>query len=567
MRRGPRARQDRVSRRIIGGGLGVAALLLAGQAAALTRIALVIGNSGYVNEPHLTNPARDARAMAGALKDVGFDKVTLVLDSNVADLNHALQAFQDQALAADIAVLYYAGHGMEAGGTNYLIPVDAKLASDRDLSFEAVPQGLAEQAAGGARLLSLVILDACRDNPFASTMAITSGAHRGMTRGLAPVNEDQLSVNSIVEYSAQSGTLASDGDPGAPNSPFAAALLHHVSEPGAEVTLLFGKVRDDVYAATHQSQRPASYGSHGGDPVYLVPPASPAPPHPLARAAVITAEEPRVSAELVDWQSVVVSSDPAAFTDYLARYPDAEYAPIARRRLNTLKAAAAAAGPTTPPPAPSGFGYGAAPSAAPTAPSSDATARDAEADYRQALAYLHGDGVAADPVKARELLTSAAKQDHVLAEFTLGQLCFSAGDYGGAWQMYQLAADQGYAPAQSALGYMNWAGLGMARNYVEALRWHRMAAAAGVASSIGDIGWFYATGNVVPQNLPLAVRWDQLAADRGDITAEANLGLLYFQGRGVNRDAAKARELMTQAARGNSPVALAWLKLNPPARN
>ena len=125
-----------------------ALVLWGGQAAALNRVALVIGNSNYANEPHLVNPSRDAQAVAAALKTAGFQSVNLITDADVTTLNHALHDFQDQALGSDVAVLYYAGHGMEMNGTNYLIPVDARLKTDRDLSYEAVTQDLAQQAAG-----------------------------------------------------------------------------------------------------------------------------------------------------------------------------------------------------------------------------------------------------------------------------------------------------------------------------------------------------------------------------------------------------------------------------------
>ena len=542
------------------------ATLLATPALALSRVALVIGNSAYVNEPHLTNPTKDATAVAAALKSAGFQTVTLITDVDVVSLNRALHAFQDQALGSDIAVLYYAGHGMEMNGTNYLIPVDAKLATDRDLSYEAVTQDLAEQAAGGAKLLSLVVLDACRDNPFASTITVVGGGHRGVSRGLAPVKEDELSVNSMVEYAAQSGTLASDGDPGAGHSPFASAFIDHVVEPGVEITLLFGKVRDDVWKATNQEQRPASYGSHGGDPVYIVPPSSSQRPTESGRRPPSGAvDEPRLSPELVDWQSVVVSTDPARIADYLARYPDAEYAAVAKRHLNTL-AAMATPTPTDQSAKPPAFGYGTPPSDDAVAPRTipDAMkAQDAEAQYKLGLTYLNGQGVARDLEKAKALLWEAAEQDYAPAEYGLGRLYYSARDHGHAWQLYQLAADQGFAPAQTALGQMNWGGVGMAKNDAEALRWHRKAAAAGIAASIGNVGWFYATGQVVPQDLALAAKWDQLAADRGDTVAQANLGLLYFQGKGVERDPAKARLLMTKAAARGTHVATTWLKLNP----
>ncbi len=567
-----------------------AVMLAASQVAALNRVALVVGNSNYVNEPHLVNPSRDAQAVAAALRTAGFQTVTLITDADVHKLNDALHAFQDQALGADVAVLYYAGHGMEMNGVNYLIPVDAKLATDRDLSYEAVTQDLAEQAAGGAKLLSLVVLDACRDNPFASRMTVTSGGKRSMSRGLAPVNEDELSANSIIEYAAQSGTTASDGDPSAGHSPFASAFINHVAEPGVEITLLFGKVRDDVWKVTNQQQRPASYGSHGGDPVYLVPPdarlgfasnaaqtatkAAPAQVQsaaPQRNLAVASDPDPATSPELVMWQPTLGLNDPARFRGYLARFPNGQYAALANRKL-ALTAPMAQTGVSD---AADADAMRRAIALAQQGSAADAlalfktsaAAGSALGEYELGYSYAIGRGVPRDPVQAMSWYRMAAAHDYAPAQNNIGNLYEQgagvAVDRAEAAKWYRLAAAQGYAIAQNNVGALYGKGMGVARDDVEALRWYRLAAAAGHPLATANIGHFYATGRAVPQDYGMAIKWYRVAAARGNAVAKANLGLMYFQGRGVDRDPAQARTLMTQAAAGGSPMAKSWLQLNP----
>jgi hypothetical protein len=224
------------------------------------RIALVIGNSAYRNVPALTNPQHDAALVADALKRTGFESVNLQIDVGRDRLVDALRSFAQQAETADWAVVYYAGHGMEIGGVNYLIPIDAKIASDRDIGFEAVPLDQVLNAAERAKKLRLVILDACRDNPFASQMKRTmTVASRSVSRGLAAVEPE---AGSLVVFAAKDGETALDGD-GA-NSPFATAFLKNLQTPGLEVRRLFDFVRDDVMDATERKQKPFSYGSISG---------------------------------------------------------------------------------------------------------------------------------------------------------------------------------------------------------------------------------------------------------------------------------------------------------------
>ena len=222
------------------------------------RVALVIGNSAYKNVSFLPNPRRDAASIAQTLREIGFQTVTLQTDLDKEKLSGALQNFANIAETADWSVVYFAGHGMEISGINYLIPIDATLLTDRDVAFQAIPLDFVLNAAERAKKLRLVILDACRDNPFADRMRRTmTAASRSVTRGLARIEPEP---GTIVVYAAKHGETALDGG-STGNSPFATALVKNIRTPGLEVRLLFDTVRDDVLELTNNEQKPFVYGS------------------------------------------------------------------------------------------------------------------------------------------------------------------------------------------------------------------------------------------------------------------------------------------------------------------
>ncbi|WP_315765178.1 MULTISPECIES: caspase family protein [unclassified Bradyrhizobium] len=222
------------------------------------RVALVIGNSKYRSVPALPNPDGDAAAIADALRAVGFQDVRLVNDATRDGLVDALKSFASAADSADWAVIYYAGHGLEMAGENYLVPVDAKLATDRDVPLETVALDQMMGATEGARKLHLVILDACRNNPFANQIRRTA-ASRSIGRGLAEVEPD---AGTLVVFAAKHGQVALDGEDG--HSPFVTSLIKRIQAPRLEIRKLFDLVRDDVMAATDRRQQPFSYGSVPG---------------------------------------------------------------------------------------------------------------------------------------------------------------------------------------------------------------------------------------------------------------------------------------------------------------
>jgi tetratricopeptide (TPR) repeat protein len=220
------------------------------------RIALVIGNSAYAAVPALSNPPRDAELLAAVLHQTGFANVKRVSDLGREKFVEALQAFARDARQADWAVIYFAGHGIEIDGINYLVPVDARLETDRDVKLEAISLDQVLAAAEGARKLRLVMLDACRNNPFIPQMHT---ATRAVSRGLAPM---EPATGTLVVYAARHGQTAADDWNG--NSPFAAAVAKNLPAPGIEINKLFRIVRDDVLAATGGRQEPFTYGSLPG---------------------------------------------------------------------------------------------------------------------------------------------------------------------------------------------------------------------------------------------------------------------------------------------------------------
>lgn len=306
--------------------LAAALMFGAEPAFAAKRVALVLANSAYQHAPSLANPVNDGAVMAKTLKDAGFDVVDSRHDLTALDTRRVLRDFADSTRDADIAVVYYAGHGIEVEGSNYLIPVDAKLERDTDVYDEALSLDRVLVAVEPAKQLRLVILDACRDNPFGRTMKRTL-ASRGIGRGLAQV--EPTSSNTLIAYSAKAGFTAQDGD-GA-NSPFTIALSKHLTTPGLDVRRAFGFVRDDVLKSTGNKQEPFVYGSLGGEDVPLVP----------VKAMPVTATAPAVNPQADmrrDYELALQVGNKPAWEAFLAQHPDGFYANLAKLQLDKIQA-------------------------------------------------------------------------------------------------------------------------------------------------------------------------------------------------------------------------------------
>jgi hypothetical protein len=294
------------------------------------RVALIIGNGGYKNVPALPNPPNDATDVAAAFKRLGF-AVNLLTDASFDDMRRGLIAFGQDAAGADMAAVFFAGHGMEVNGENWLIPVDAALKRDTDAENEAISLRSVILQVSNTTSLGLVMLDACRNNPFVAKMqrALASRAVSGGLGRIEPVG------NVLVAYAARDGTTALDGD--GRNSPFSAALLHNIETPGLEITFMFRNVHDDVLQATRNQQQPFVYGSLSRNAIYLAKPSAPDQAN--------TDEAERV------WLTIRDTTSPAILEDFIGRFPGTAYGGIARARLEELRQKPASATPAAPPPA------------------------------------------------------------------------------------------------------------------------------------------------------------------------------------------------------------------------
>ncbi|WP_162136941.1 caspase family protein [Magnetospirillum molischianum] len=291
--------------------------------AAETRVALVIGNGAYRNAPTLRNPAADATAVATALRRLHFN-VVLGTDLDQQAMISKLRIFRQASENAEIAIIYYSGHGIQVAGENWLLPVSAKLESDRDLQYEAVRVDSVLEETMGAKNLRVFVIDACRDNPFKQSLARSMGATRSAAIGRGLARSEPKIRGTLIAYATKADDVASDGIGN--NSPFTSAFLKHVETPGVDVRLVFGKIRDSVMAETAGAQEPAIYASLGGDPIYLNP--------AVTQGAPSTADS--TSTEIVFWNSIKDENNPGSFLEYKRQYPSGRFIGLADIKLKQL---------------------------------------------------------------------------------------------------------------------------------------------------------------------------------------------------------------------------------------
>lgn len=325
-------------------GLVVAILLLGLSLPALAdekRVALIIGNGAYQNAPKLKNPVNDAKAMAALLAKLHY-KVVLGTDLDQAGMVSRLRDFRKEAQGADIALIFYSGHGLQVAGQNWLLPVTVKMEDEHDLDYEAVKVDALLNEAEGAKKLRIVLLDACRDNPFKGKAGAGTRS-AGATRGLARV--ETAGADTLIAYATRSDDVAQDGE--GQDSPFTSAFLKHAETPGLDVRLLFGRVRDEVRALTGGKQEPAIYGSLGGEEIYLSPPqpgkSAKAPPPPPASASASAsapaspaAPADKSAADLAMWNSAEKLNTVESYREYLRKFPDGKFTGMAELRIKDL---------------------------------------------------------------------------------------------------------------------------------------------------------------------------------------------------------------------------------------
>lgn len=295
------------------------------------RVAVVVGNGAYKNVAALPNPATDATSMARLLRNVGFE---VVEGSNLTRdrMTEKLLDFGRKAEGADVALFFYAGHGIAVNGTNYLLPVDADLKSEMDIKLgAAINVDLTlEQTMGDAKV-KLVFLDACRDNPFAAKIRSAKASRSvNVQSGLAEMKSGE---GTLIAFATGPGQTALDGEAGT-NSPFTRALMANLTAPGVEIQQAMTKVRAQVQDETSKGQLPWGHTNLTGA-VYLNQ--APTPSAGASEPAAIATASSTSDAELEFWRSIKETNKPEELNAYLTNYPNGTFKSIALARIASLQ--------------------------------------------------------------------------------------------------------------------------------------------------------------------------------------------------------------------------------------
>jgi uncharacterized protein len=555
-----------------------------------SRAAVIVGNAGYDFSP-LANPINDARALAGSLRELGFE-VTLLENVGLAEFQAALERIAQTSEQGGIGLFYYAGHAIQHQGVNYLLPTDFALDQGNDLpahsiSIDAVLDALERSGVG----LKLVILDACRDYPFGNI-------NEAFGQGLASV---AATGETLVAYATAAGQVALDGQ--GPNSPYTSALISALELPGHDIYDVFRTVRAKVREATNGRQLPWVSGSIETQVVLREPTPEPATPAEITVAGV-------------HWSTIEASADPADFNRFLELYPESKYRGDAAARVQLLSSqgevspgpiltsAPALVGPGTrtlevtpcdsfaadpydPERVTTGIPWGlvntrqairvcaAAVADDPDNPrlnfqlgrALDIAERFDEAlsfyeravedGHLKALAnigfmYRTARGIPRDFDKAAEYYYRAATSGLPAGRSAIAKL-YEEGwgvpqSYDQAFHWYKLAADDGFPPAVDAVGIMYQRGWGVGPDLQEAVKYHRAAAALGWGNAFSNLGKLYASGEGVPQDIDEAVRWFEVATQQGHAYAPYHWAGMLRDGNGLPKDPRHAMALYQLSA-------------------
>jgi hypothetical protein len=311
--------------------LGLCCAAVAPQTAvAEKRVALVIGNSAYKHAPALANPVKDAKAIAEMFQKSGFEVVSAEYDLDIVAFKRAVRKFENAAGSSDIAVVYYAGHAIDVEGANYVIPVDAEMADDRDAEDEGVTLERLVESVDGAKKLRIIILDACRERPFALGLKHERAqALVGNKSGLS--GAEPTTIDTLLAYAAKGGSIAVDT--GAEHSAFTTALLDNLFVPGLDIRLAFGRVRDEVLRNTGNKQEPFVYGSLGATNI------------PLVVTSVTAGKATDSSGDERDYHLVERIGSARAWEVFIAQHPTGTFSDMARQQIAKLTVSDAATEP------------------------------------------------------------------------------------------------------------------------------------------------------------------------------------------------------------------------------
>jgi TPR repeat protein len=492
--------------------------LLTLPARAEGRFALVLGNGAYRSVPALANPPNDAKDVAAALKSLGF-KVTLKLDLDLAAMQRAIEEFALESADADVSLFYYAGHGLQLAGRNYLVPVGAELRKPDDIAVGTVALDPVLAALGKGKGSHLVFLDACRNNPFAAAGVALPSA------GLARVGK---LPGFFITFATQPDNVAFDGS--GRNSPFATALLGHLATPGADISSMMIAVRNDVFAATGGQQIPADES--------------------LLTKQFYFAGAGAETPEMQLWRLAGQDRDRNLLEAYLDRYPDGPHAQDVRSFL------AGAGKPEKP-------------------QQSQADVEDflwsvARNERRARLAELYlaryPNGAHADD--ARGLIASLRAAEETLSSPELACERLATHPHDATASVHGVAMEVLEENAKNAVAFCSQAADAhpevahykallaraafAAGRFDEALALYRNAADAGDARAMVSLGLLLQAGDHAPKDLKSAYALYEKAAERGSADGALDLAVALFKGNGIDRDVPRALALLQKAADGGS---------------
>jgi hypothetical protein len=483
------------------------------------RVALVIGNSAYRTVPALPNPAADARLMSDTLLSLGFFVVGggAQLDLDKASFDDALQKFSHELVGADVALFYYAGHGVETRGLNYLVPVDAHPADEGDVFAQMTGlAGILDAMEKSGTRINLLLLDACRDNPFRD---------RGVRSASGGLAQMQAPAGTLISFATQPRSVSLDGDDG--HSPYTRALAATMPHPGFGLFRTFNEVGLAVEKATHGSQLPWVSTSPISGNFYFA--GKPAPASANASAPTAPVQEARLApADDPLRRDLITDCDRLAAMPYDTGRPPS-LPGLEADKINVTAAAAAC--------------------------------NDATLQYPDVVRFTFESGRVAtarkDYAEARRLYDKAAAAGYAMAMNNIGATYEEgegvARNYAEAFRWYSKAAAAGEPIAMIDLGWLYEHGQGVAQDLAEARRLYETAAKAGVPTGMNNLGLLYLRAKGVPRDYAQARRLFEQGIALGDAASMNDLGVMYVEGAGVPRDLRIARQWYEKAAAlGNS---------------
>ena len=501
-------RASRSARRVLTYALALIVLVIlhAPLARAEQRFALVIGNSGYRTQ-RLANPKNDANLMAATLTSLGF-KVSKLIDADLRAMRRAMLKFSRQLRVSDaVGLFYYAGHGVQLDGVNYLIPIGASIEDESEIPVEGLSLNhMLRTMERAPNRINIAILDACRNNPYAATV-------RGGTQGLAAVLAPS---GSFIAYATAPGKVAYDGKGG--NSPYTKALAEALRNPGIVIEEVFRRTRRKVLAATDGKQTPWESSSLTGEFYFKLKP--PALEENERRKGELAARlTPLQLLEMIAWRKVLEKKTAESYRGFIENFPAGMFAELARIKLASLSMAE------------DGGRW---------AGEVNTAARDTGGERSARLATLLQKADAAlaanDLTVAVKIYREAAGLGSAEAMYQLGKL-YDKGrgvprslEVAANW--YRASAERGFARAMSALGNMHEFGEGVPRSLAHALRLYQSAAEQGDANGMTSLAFLYATGKGVARDRKLARKWYLAGAQKGNRRAMFNLALMQIRGEG-----------------------------------